>query len=87
MVKDFLEIPKIRIQSIPGLPEIQAGNLLGKLIGEAVHKLNFPVQVKDVFVLTHKIVAKAEGRVIQLDQVRPSSLARSWAQELGKKYD
>ena len=45
MVKDFLEIPKISIQSIPGLPEIQAGNLLGKLIGEAVHKLNFPVQV------------------------------------------
>ena len=84
MVKDLPKIPKISIQSIPGLPEIQAGNSLGKLIGEAVYKLKFAVQEKDVFVLTHKIVAKAEGRVIQLDKVRPSPLARSWAQELGK---
>ena len=34
---------------------------------------------RDVFIITHKVVSKAEGRVVNLEDVQPSSLARRWA--------
>ena len=33
----------------------------------------------DILVVTHKIVSKAEGAVVRLDQVRPSTSSRRWA--------
>jgi coenzyme F420-0:L-glutamate ligase/coenzyme F420-1:gamma-L-glutamate ligase len=39
---------------------------------------------RDVLVVTHKILSKAEGRVVDLRSVEPSALARGFAAEYGK---
>ena len=38
----------------------------------------------DVLVVTHKIVSKAEGRLIDLRTVEPSTLAKGYATRYGK---
>jgi len=76
--------PELRVIGIPGLPEVSADDCLGSLIAEAIRNAAIQVLVKDVIVVTQKIVSKAEGRVVQLDTIQPSSVARCWAEAQGK---
>jgi coenzyme F420-0:L-glutamate ligase/coenzyme F420-1:gamma-L-glutamate ligase len=57
---------QITVTSVPGLPEIEAGADLGRLISDAVPAL----ADGDIVVITSKIVSKAEGRVIRSDRER-----------------
>jgi dehydro coenzyme F420 reductase / coenzyme F420-0:L-glutamate ligase / coenzyme F420-1:gamma-L-glutamate ligase len=57
---------RITVSPVPGLPEIEAGDDLGRLISEAVPAL----ADGDIVVVTSKIVSKAEGRVIRSDRER-----------------
>jgi coenzyme F420-0:L-glutamate ligase / coenzyme F420-1:gamma-L-glutamate ligase len=77
--------PELRIIGIPGLPEVTAGGALGDLILEAIDRARIAVQENDVFVVAQKIVSKAEGRVVRLETIRPSALARSWGGAQGKE--
>jgi coenzyme F420-0:L-glutamate ligase/coenzyme F420-1:gamma-L-glutamate ligase len=62
---------------IAGLPEITAGDDLAALLRSHVGD-------GDVLVLAHKVVSKAEGRVVRLDDVTPGERARAIAGEHGK---
>ncbi|MFD0734195.1 coenzyme F420-0:L-glutamate ligase [Planotetraspora mira] len=53
----------ITITGIPGLPEVQAGDDIARLVAKAVPAL----EDGDVLVVTSKIVSKAEGRVREGD--------------------
>ncbi|MFQ5740451.1 MAG: coenzyme F420-0:L-glutamate ligase [Acidobacteriota bacterium] len=75
---------EIRITGVPGLPEVKAGDSLGDLIATAIQSSAIGVCAGDILVIAHKVVSKAEGRIVQLDSVRPSQLARSWAQAQGR---
>ncbi len=79
-----MQVPEYRVVGIPGLPEIQPGSGLGKLICRAVRTASLEVRDGDIFVVTHKVVSKEEGSTVRLDSVKPSRLARTWADELGK---
>ncbi|MGW8289372.1 MAG: coenzyme F420-0:L-glutamate ligase, partial [Candidatus Bathyarchaeia archaeon] len=46
---------------------------------KAAEKQNTPIQEKDVLVITHVAVSKAEGNVIKLDEVLPSERAKEVA--------
>jgi coenzyme F420-0:L-glutamate ligase/coenzyme F420-1:gamma-L-glutamate ligase len=59
---------------VPGLPEVRPDDDLAELI--APH-----VTAGDIVVISHKVVSKAEGRVVDLSSVEPSRAAR----ELGKE--
>ena len=61
---------------VPGVPEIQPGAPLDQLMLPCLQGL---AQAGDVLVLTHKVVSKAEGRVIDLTQITPSAWAQQWA--------
>lgn len=74
----------IQVIPLPGLPNVEAGDDLGVLIAAAAHGANTNVADGDVLVVAQKIVSKAEGRVVSLDQVRPSERARDWAEEWNK---
>jgi coenzyme F420-0:L-glutamate ligase/coenzyme F420-1:gamma-L-glutamate ligase len=37
----------------------------------------------DILVVKHKIVSKAEGRIVVLDHVRPSAAAKAWSKKSG----
>jgi coenzyme F420-0:L-glutamate ligase/coenzyme F420-1:gamma-L-glutamate ligase len=61
---------------VPGLPEVQEGDDLEALIAGSAE-----LEDGDVLVVAHKVVSKAEGRVMRLDDVVPSSRARELAAE------
>lgn len=72
------------VVGLEGLPEVTAGDDLVALIVDAVRRADLSVRPGDIFVVTQKIVSKAEGRLVRLDEVEASSLARRWAVKLGK---
>ena len=67
--------PEIRAVGIEGLPEVQAGDDLAVQIIDAAEAQGTPVEDGDVVVVTQKIVSKAEGRVMTIDEVEASPLA------------
>ncbi len=68
----------LTIIPVEGLPEIADGDDLGAMIGGIAD-----VRDGDVVVVTSKIVSKAEGRAIELDDVEPSRFAIEW----GARWD
>jgi coenzyme F420-0:L-glutamate ligase/coenzyme F420-1:gamma-L-glutamate ligase len=67
-------VPELRILPVEGLPEIAEGDDLGGLIAEAAE-----VEPGDVVVVSQKVVSKAEGRIVRLDDVEASDRARELA--------
>jgi coenzyme F420-0:L-glutamate ligase / coenzyme F420-1:gamma-L-glutamate ligase len=57
-----------------GLPEVREGDDLAELIAAAAD-----LEDGDVVVVAHKVVSKAEGRVVPLADVEPSAQARDLA--------
>jgi coenzyme F420-0:L-glutamate ligase / coenzyme F420-1:gamma-L-glutamate ligase len=74
----------VRIVAVPGLGEIRPGNDLVALIANAASAAAIPVEAGDVFVVTQKIVSKAEGALVDLDSIVPSERARTWADRWDK---
>jgi coenzyme F420-0:L-glutamate ligase/coenzyme F420-1:gamma-L-glutamate ligase len=60
----------ISILPVAGLPEIRQGDDLGELIAGAA-----ALEDGDVVVVAQKVVSKAEGRVVRLDELDPSPRA------------
>ena len=67
---------QLTIIAIEGLPEIQAGDALAEMIVRAAEDQDTPLSDGDVVVVAQKAVSKAEGRVVRLEDVAPSSFAR-----------
>ncbi len=65
---------------VPGLPEIEPGADLGRLVAAATQ-----LRVGDVVVISQKAVSKSEGRVRRLSSVIPGAEARRLAAVLGKE--
>jgi coenzyme F420-0:L-glutamate ligase/coenzyme F420-1:gamma-L-glutamate ligase len=74
----------IRIIPLCGLPEIAAGDNVAIAIVQAIEASSIQIVAGDLFVVAHKIISKAEGRIVNLDTVTPSSTAENWAAELAK---
>ena len=64
----------ISILPVEGLPEVEEGTDLGALIAERAQ-----LEDGDVVVVAQKVVSKAEGRVVRLDDVEASARARELA--------
>ena len=75
----------IKIIAVENLPLIMKGDDLAKLICNAAKKQNTSIQEKDVIIITHVAVSKAEGNIVNLDEVSPSELAKEIAQKTGKE--
>ncbi len=75
---------RIEIVGIDGLPEIAPGDDLGEMIHRAAAAQGWPLADGDVLVVGSKIVSKAEGCAVELDQVTPSPFALSWAAQWDK---
>jgi len=74
----------IEIFAIPGLPEIRAGADLAALIADACARPDVSLRAGDVVAVAQKIVSKAEGRVVALEDVAPSAEALRLAEQTGK---
>lgn len=71
----------VEIIPVPGVPEVRPGDDLAGLVAEAT---SAELQSGDVLVVTHKIVSKSEGRLVDLARVDPSPFAEQFAAEHGK---
>jgi coenzyme F420-0:L-glutamate ligase/coenzyme F420-1:gamma-L-glutamate ligase len=67
--------PEIRVIGIEGMPEVQKGDDLATQIMDAAQRQGTSIEAGDVVVVTQKIVSKAEGRVVNMDDIDPSPLA------------
>jgi coenzyme F420-0:L-glutamate ligase/coenzyme F420-1:gamma-L-glutamate ligase len=74
----------ISLIPLDGLPLIQPGDDLARLLGDAIDRLRQPLKPHDVLVVAQKIVSKAEGRYVDLDSVTPSARAIEAAQQCEK---
>ena len=74
----------VQVIAVEGLPIIKTGDSVAKLVCDAAQKQGTPVQDRDVLVVTHVFVSRAEGNVVNLDEVVPSAFARSIAEQFGK---
>jgi coenzyme F420-0:L-glutamate ligase/coenzyme F420-1:gamma-L-glutamate ligase len=75
----------VEIIPIENLPLIAEGARLGELVVSAAEKQGTPIRERDIIVITHKVVSKAEGRTLNLDKVSPSEQAKEMAQKTGKE--
>jgi coenzyme F420-0:L-glutamate ligase/coenzyme F420-1:gamma-L-glutamate ligase len=70
---------QLRIRPLIGLPELQEGDDLGRLIAEAAAPA-----ADEIVVVSQKAVSKVEGRVRRLAEVEPGDRARAVAAQLDK---
>ncbi len=70
-----------RVFAVGGIPEVADGDDLAELIDVALRAQETPLESGDVLVVTQKIISKAEGRVITLDDVTAGQFATVWADE------
>lgn len=71
----------IHLLPVENVPEIRPGDDLTAILTDAVRD---DLRAGDVLVVTHKVVSKAEGRLVDLATIEPSTLAKSYAAEYGK---
>jgi coenzyme F420-0:L-glutamate ligase/coenzyme F420-1:gamma-L-glutamate ligase len=83
-IKEASSLNKIEIFAVTGLPIVKEGDDLASLICQAAEKQGTPVQSGDVIVVTHVVVSRAEGNVLNLETVTPSEFAKSVAKRTGK---
>jgi coenzyme F420-0:L-glutamate ligase/coenzyme F420-1:gamma-L-glutamate ligase len=74
----------IKVIAVEGLPLIKPGDNIGGLIVNAAKKQKTPLQNKDVIVVTHVAVSKAEGNIVNLDKIVPSEKAKEVARQTNK---
>jgi coenzyme F420-0:L-glutamate ligase/coenzyme F420-1:gamma-L-glutamate ligase len=74
----------IQIISIRISDDIRPYNDLNTMILAAISHSQIEIQNDDIFVVTHKIVSKAEGRIVDLARVKPSTKAIRMAEEHDK---
>ena len=63
---------QIALYALPGIPNVQAGDDLVRLILDALERAGLRLADGDVVVVTQKIVSKAEGCAVVLADVEPS---------------
>jgi coenzyme F420-0:L-glutamate ligase / coenzyme F420-1:gamma-L-glutamate ligase len=69
----------LTLTPIEGLPMIKRGDDLARLIVDALGAMGTGVQDGDILTVCQKIVSKAEGRVVSLQEIEPSTLAKQFA--------
>ncbi|WP_456475070.1 coenzyme F420-0:L-glutamate ligase [Candidatus Pyrohabitans sp.] len=75
---------KLEIYGLRHIPYVRKGDDVAELILKAVERQKLELQEGDVVVVTEKIVAKAEGREVELNSVEVSDEARKLAEVTGK---
>jgi coenzyme F420-0:L-glutamate ligase/coenzyme F420-1:gamma-L-glutamate ligase len=76
--------PELTLTPIRGVPEVRPGDDLAEILWGAACRQGLRPADGDVLVVAHKVVSKAEGRLVNLNAVVPSAFACRAAAELKK---
>jgi coenzyme F420-0:L-glutamate ligase/coenzyme F420-1:gamma-L-glutamate ligase len=77
----------IAVIPVPGLPMIRPGDDLPRLLGDAIDGARVGLKSGDVVAVCQKVVSKAEGAVVRLDDVEASPFAEQLAARTGGGKD
>src|SRR2546425_12039037 len=75
---------RYEVIGVGGIGEVRPGDDIARLIVEAAKRQGTPVVSGDLLVIGQKIVSKAEGRLVKLADVQPSTIAVAMAPGLAK---
>jgi coenzyme F420-0:L-glutamate ligase/coenzyme F420-1:gamma-L-glutamate ligase len=75
---------RVELVALMGIPEIRPGDDLAALVLEACRRQSIELRDDDVLVVTQKALSKAESRLVDLDDVKPCSLANRFAERAQK---
>jgi coenzyme F420-0:L-glutamate ligase/coenzyme F420-1:gamma-L-glutamate ligase len=74
----------VAILPIPGMPELHPGDDLHTILAEALAGAIGELRDGDVVVVTHKVVSKSEGQMVDLSTIQPGEFATRWSEAWGK---
>ncbi len=74
----------VHIFPLKGMPIIEPGDDLVKLTLDALKSMDMSPKDKDVYVYSHVIVSRSEGKLVDLNDVKPSRAALNFAEFTGK---
>jgi coenzyme F420-0:L-glutamate ligase/coenzyme F420-1:gamma-L-glutamate ligase len=74
-------VGEVRIIGVDHIPEVTANDEPVQLILSGLEQSGLTLEQGDIVVVTHKLVSKAEGRVVELADIEPSDFATRWATE------
>ena len=72
----------VTLTALPGLPEVRDGDDLARIIATSLEESGICLRAKDVLVIAQKVVSKAEGRSVRLEDVVASPRAAELGAEL-----
>jgi coenzyme F420-0:L-glutamate ligase / coenzyme F420-1:gamma-L-glutamate ligase len=72
---------ELRIIPLPFPHEIEGGNSLAAAVLQSLKRHKISLLQGDILVVKHKVVSKAEGRVVDLAGIKPSAASRAWARK------
>lgn len=75
-------IGNVSLSTIPTIPDICPKDDLALIIGNALEAHG--VENGDILCIAHKIVSKAEGAILKLEEVKPSKEALDYGEKLNK---
>jgi coenzyme F420-0:L-glutamate ligase/coenzyme F420-1:gamma-L-glutamate ligase len=67
--------PSLQVIGLPLAGEVVPGAQVAELLLAVIHTQDIAIEPDDVLAVTQKIVSKAEGRLVRLDDVEPSPFA------------
>ena len=70
---------EIRLIPVPVEEEIASGDNIARTLLRALRRNRHDFQRGDILVVKHKIISKAEGQLVDLATVKPSSESVAWA--------
>jgi coenzyme F420-0:L-glutamate ligase/coenzyme F420-1:gamma-L-glutamate ligase len=73
--------PEMHLIPIPLADEIIPGDSLAEKLMQALRQYKLAFVPGDILVVKHKIVSKAEGRVVDLATIKPSVRSIAWARK------
>src|ERR1035437_294777 len=74
---------ELRAIPVLGIRDVFAGDSVAGLVVDALALGGLRFHDGDILVVKHKIVSKAEDRIVALDSVKPSAAARRFARTNG----
>jgi coenzyme F420-0:L-glutamate ligase/coenzyme F420-1:gamma-L-glutamate ligase len=75
---------KFKVIGITGIPLINKGDLLGEFILDAISDMGMEINDDDILVIAETAIAKSEGHIFKLKDLKPSFEAIKLAEKTGK---
>jgi coenzyme F420-0:L-glutamate ligase / coenzyme F420-1:gamma-L-glutamate ligase len=76
--------PELRLIALPDFPRVASGDDLAAFTADALERAGLTLRDDDVLVFAQKVISKAEGRLVDLDEVVPSARALELSQSVQK---